>query len=63
MDTINRRGFLVRSGLAIGAALLAVETPISTAVANPLPLKLDDWKAVREQFQLSPDVVHLAGFF
>ena len=63
MDTINRRGFLVRSGLAIGAALLAVETPISTAVANSLPLKLDDWKAVREQFQLSPDVVHLAGFF
>ena len=63
MDTINRRGFLVHSGLAIGAALLAVETPISTAVANSLPLKLDDWKAVREQFQLSPDVVHLAGFF
>ena len=63
MDTINRRGFLVRIGLAIGAALLAVETPISTAVANSLPLKLDDWKAVREQFQLSPDVVHLAGFF
>jgi selenocysteine lyase/cysteine desulfurase len=63
MDAINRRNFLVRSGLAIGAALLAVETPTSTAVANSPPLKLDSWQTVREQFLLSRDYIHLAGFF
>lgn len=63
MDAINRRNFLVRSGLAIGAALLAVEAPVSTAIANSPPLKLDTWQAVREQFQLSRDSIHLAGFF
>ncbi len=63
MDAINRRNFLVRSGLAIGAALLAAEAPVSTAIANSPPLKLDTWQAVREQFQLSHDFIHLAGFF
>jgi isopenicillin-N epimerase len=63
MDAINRRNFLVRSGLAIGAALLAAEAPVSTAIANSSPLKLDTWQAVREQFQLSRDSIHLAGFF
>lgn len=63
MDAVNRRNFLVRSGLAIGAALLAAETPVSTAIVNSPPLKLDSWQAVREQFQLSRDCIHLAGFF
>ncbi len=63
MDAINRRNFLVRSGLAIGAALLAAEAPVSTAIANSPPLKLDTWQAVREQFQLPRDSIHLAGFF
>jgi len=63
MDAINRRNFLVRSGLAIGAALLAAETPISTAGADSPPLTLNNWQAVREQFPLSRDHIHLAGFF
>ena len=63
MDAINRRNFLVRSGFAIGAALLAAEAPDSTATANSSPLKLDSWQDVREQFPLSPDHIHLAGFF
>jgi len=63
MDTINRRNFLVRSGLAIGAALLAAEGPISTALADSPSQKLDTWQAVREQFQLSRDSIHMAGFF
>ncbi len=63
MDAINRRNFLVRSGFAIGAALLAAEAPVSTATANSSPLKLDSWQDVREQFPLSPDHIHLAGFF
>jgi isopenicillin-N epimerase len=63
MSGINRRKFLVRSGLAIGAALLAGEAPASRAVADSVPLELDNWQAVREQFQLSRDYIHLAGFF
>src|SRR4026209_1373012 len=63
MDAINRRNFLVRSGLAIGAALLAAEAPVSTAIANSPPLKLDSWQDIREEFQLSRDSIHLAGFF
>lgn len=63
MGEINRRSFLVRSGMAIGAALLAAESPVSTAIASSPPLKLDSWQAVRAQFQLSRDFIHLAGFF
>ncbi|HKO29993.1 MAG TPA: twin-arginine translocation signal domain-containing protein, partial [Nitrospiraceae bacterium] len=63
MGAIGRRDFLVRSGLAIGATLLAAEPPISTAVANSPPLKLDSWQTVRAQFELSRDFIHLAGFF
>jgi len=61
MGAIGRRDFLVRSGLAIGAALLAAEAPVSTA--NSASPKFDSWQAVREQFQLSRDHIHLAGFF
>jgi len=63
MDAINRRNFLVRSGWAIGAALLATEAPVSTATASSPPLKLDSWQDVRGEFQLSRDSIHLAGFF
>jgi selenocysteine lyase/cysteine desulfurase len=49
--------------MAIGAALLAAEPPVSTAIASSPPLKLDSWQAVRAQFQLSRDFIHLAGFF
>jgi isopenicillin-N epimerase len=63
MSAINRRNFLVRSGMAIGAALLASEAPVSTVIAGSPLLKFDNWQAVREQFQLSRDYIHLAGFF
>jgi selenocysteine lyase/cysteine desulfurase len=63
MGPIDRRDFLVRSGIAIGAAVLAADVPLSKAFADSSPLKLDSWQAVREQFQLSRDFIHLAGFF
>jgi selenocysteine lyase/cysteine desulfurase len=63
MSAIDRRDFLVRSGLAIGAAVLAAEVPFPKAFGNSPPLKLDPWQAVRAQFQLSHDYIHLAGFF
>jgi isopenicillin-N epimerase len=63
MGGIDRRNFLVRSGLAIGAAVLAADAPLSKAFADSPSLKLDSWQTVREQFQLSHDFIHLAGFF
>ncbi|MCX5724873.1 MAG: aminotransferase class V-fold PLP-dependent enzyme, partial [Nitrospirae bacterium] len=63
MGTIDRRDFLIRSGLAIGASLLAAETTLSKSFANSPPPKLDNWQTVREQFQLSRDFIQLAGFF
>ena len=63
MGSIDRREFLVRSGMAIGAAVLAADVPLSKAFADSPTLKFDSWQAVREQFQLSRDFIHLAGFF
>lgn len=65
MDVINRRNFLVRSGLALGTALIASEVPSlsrSGALAAT-PSRSFDWQAVRDQFPLSRDLIHLAGFF
>lgn len=63
MGAIDRRDFLVRSGLAISAAVLAAEIPLPKVFADSPPLKPDSWKTVRGQFQLSSGFVHLAGFF
>ena len=63
MGAIDRRDFLLQSGMVIGAAVLAVQTPLPKAFGSSPPLKLDSWQAVRAQFQLSRDFIHLAGFF
>jgi isopenicillin-N epimerase len=64
MNVIDRRTFLARSGLALGAALLSRQGSFSDASASSIPLpQPPDWQAVRDQFQLSRDLIHLAGFF
>jgi len=64
MNAIDRRRFLVRSGLALSAALLSPEIfPLSQAFGLAEPTKSSDWQAVRDQFPLSRDLIHLAGFF
>jgi len=63
MRAIDRRDFLIRSGAAISAALLSADLPIATAVATSLSSKLENWQSVRDQFPLSRDFIHLAGFF
>jgi len=61
---MNRRGFLVRTGLLLAAELLAEHQPLLTAKAAELTLpKLDSWDAVRDQFALSRTLVHMAAFF
>ena len=64
MSMIDRRGFLVRSGLALGAAFLSSDVfTLSPGRAVAAPTSPPDWQAVRNQFPLSPDLIHLAGFF
>ena len=64
MNVIHRRDFLVRSGLALGAALLSSDILSISRAADPLvPPSPPDWQAVRDQFPLSRDLIHLAGFF
>ena len=64
MNAIDRRRFLVRSGLALSAALLPPEIfPLSQASALAKPSKTSDWQAVRDHFPLSRGLIHLAGFF
>lgn len=55
---MQRRDFLVRGGLTLGAAMAARPTFASTP-ANP-----QDWSWVREQFDLmDPGVVNFGGFY
>ena len=63
---MQRRDFLIRSGFALGASATAGLLQ-RRAVASPQPIgpvdsEASDWGWVRDQFSLSPDYVHLAGF-
>ncbi len=62
MQVIDRRGFLVRSGLALSATLLSSES-FPSSISAFEPANPPDWKVVRDQFSLSRDLIHLAGFF
>lgn len=65
MQNLGRRDFLVRSGLALGATLLSGTPGGATgdAQATTPARTLDSWEAIRSQFSLSRDYVHMAGFF
>jgi selenocysteine lyase/cysteine desulfurase len=65
MQSLGRRDFLVRSGLALGATLLSGTPGGATgdAQATTPARTLDSWEAIRSQFSLSRDYVHMAGFF
>jgi selenocysteine lyase/cysteine desulfurase len=61
---MDRRQFLRRTGAAFGAALLSGMTEAPALVAGgDADAGLADWEAVRRQFPLSPDLIHMAGFF
>jgi selenocysteine lyase/cysteine desulfurase len=59
---LNRRAFLVRTGLFLGAGALAGTLPALSRLASAAPPQLDTWEAVRDQFLLSRDFVHMTGF-
>jgi selenocysteine lyase/cysteine desulfurase len=63
MTDIGRRGFLVRSGLALGSALLAGAHSHARADQPSPQGTCKSWDEIRAQFPLSPHLIHLAGFF
>ena len=61
---LDRRQFLVRTGLALSAGMLAAHLPDSICrAAETASSKYDSWDKVREQFNLRRDLIHMASFF
>ena len=65
---VDRRAFLTRTGLALGAAALAGPTLRDDAQADDWArakwsARLDDWGAVRDLFALSREYVQLGGLY
>ncbi|MBX3237550.1 MAG: aminotransferase class V-fold PLP-dependent enzyme [Nitrospiraceae bacterium] len=64
MDMINRRQALTRTGLALGAMLLARSGSAFAAGASSLSREgARSWGLIRAQFSLNPALIHMAGFF
>jgi isopenicillin-N epimerase len=60
---MNRRDFLVRTGLTLSAGVLVARFPQPRALADgAAPSALDTWDAVRAQFALTRERIHMAGF-
>jgi isopenicillin-N epimerase len=59
-----RRDFLVRTGQAIGAVALASALRTAEALASQQSSSdSPSWEAVRGNFNLAPDLIHMSGFF
>jgi selenocysteine lyase/cysteine desulfurase len=60
--SVTRRNFLLNAGWA---AVAGATFPAAGVFASPVTsaFKPDDWHSVRAQFNLSPNHVHLAGFY
>lgn len=55
---MDRRGFLVRTGLTFAAAALTGRAEPSRALAQ-----VDDWAAIQGLFSVSPDYLHFGGLY
>lgn len=63
MSDLGRRGFLVRTGLTLGAALLTGAYARAFADRQSPRSRFKNWDDLRAQFPLSPQLIHLAAFF
>lgn len=63
MNDVGRRGFLVRTGLALSAAVLAGAYDPTFADQQSPQSRFKNWDDLRAQFLLSPQLIHLAAFF
>jgi isopenicillin-N epimerase len=60
---MNRRNFLVRTGGLLSTGLLIGPAPGSRTFADlSAPANLKDWDAIRAQFNLTRERIHMAGF-
>ena len=60
---MNRRNFLVRTGLLLSTGILAGPAPESRALTDLIaPSELNNWDTIRAQFNLTRDRIHMAGF-
>lgn len=60
---MQRRDFLARAGWALGAAAVAGGEHRPAAAAGMPGSGLGDWEAVRGEFELTRDRIHLSTFF
>lgn len=63
MTDIGRRSFLVRTGLALGATVLASASHRAFADQQSPRWRFKNWDNLRAQFPLAPQFIHLAAFF
>lgn len=63
MSDIGRRGFLVRTGVALSAAILAEACSHALASQQAPRNTFTNWEDLRAQFPLSSHLIHLAAFF
>lgn len=62
--TINRRNFLAGAGYSVaGGVFSAGHSSSSLTLGSGLRADLRDWTAVRDQFDLARDYIHLSSFF
>ena len=54
---MDRRSFLNRSGIALGATLVL---PSLTSAASPTAIPLDTWAGIRSQFRFDPGKIHMS---
>ena len=60
---MNRRDFLVRTGLLLSTGILAGPSPEPQALAElTAPPEFDNWDTIRSQFNLTRDRIHMASF-
>jgi isopenicillin-N epimerase len=62
--SINRRNFLINTGISVAAGALAVSAQYSENSTKESVNNLTSWSAIREQFDsLSTEYIHLSSFF
>jgi isopenicillin-N epimerase len=60
---MDRRNFLIRTGLLLSTGILAGTSPEPRALADlTAPVGLDNWDTIRAQFNLTRERIHMAGF-
>ncbi|MFK0264207.1 aminotransferase class V-fold PLP-dependent enzyme [Streptomyces angustmyceticus] len=61
--SLSRRKILLGSGVAASSLALGPLGNAAAQEAAPQPFVPHDWKSVRAQFRLRPDLAHLSNFF